>query len=485
MLLNAAADVLMVLDCPFGNYDHATSPDNSPVHRHYKHMELLASCDTGKPDSGWTGEASFTKCLTWALDEMWTEARDGFVSTSELWHRIRAAPSYSGVQFHPVHRSLFRQPTCIKLAQPQSFLDFTLPFRSGRHYKLLASDETALFESSKPFYVDAWTEVYKGPWKYDTGGSKTHGGSSGACVAIKRFRPRNKIQASDIQLVFERERSNLAVISTWKHCRILEFLGSFEVAGAGFGHFNLIFPYAEGGDLHSFLRLGHEPQWLIDYRTRGNYTLAQAICKEITGLSEAVKFIHNKENTEYAVHRDIKPNNIFIHDGKFKLGDFGLSRIKHHEESSKSEWLAGTRMYNPPERDSQEKHGRARDIWAFGCVILELVVLLERGFREPAAVDAFQQARYRSTSYKVRAFSQTMDCVDKWIRTLEEDGSQISPIGAMLRIVKQMLNRDPKTRYTAEDVERDFKDEMFYIETYGPGWRAPETLPTMEVENDS
>ncbi|KAI9762717.1 MAG: hypothetical protein M1840_001184 [Geoglossum simile] len=484
MLLNAAADVLMVLDCPFGHSRNAASHDDSlPAYEHSRHMELLTSWDIGLPESRWAGKTSLTKCLTWALDEMWTETRDGFISTSELWRRIRVAPSYSGAQLHPIHRSLFRRLTPIKLAQPQCFFDFTLPFRSDRHYKLLAGDESALVENSKLIYVDEWTEVYKSIWKCGVSDSSTHvrSGPSGAHVAIKRFRPKNIIQASDIQLIFERERSNLTVISTWKHCRILEFLGSFEVAGTEFGHFDLIFPYAEGGDLHSFLRLEQEPHWLIDYRARGNCTLTQAICKEITGLSEAVKFIHSKGNPKYAVHRDIKPSNIFIHENMFKLGDFGLSRIKDREESSKSEWLAGTRMYNPPERDYEEKHGRARDVWALGCVILELIVLLEHGFRKPSAVDVFQQDRLRSTEQKVRAFSQTMGCVNEWVQRLEENGSQVGPIGAMLRIVKKMLNLNPKTRYTAREVERDFQVEMFHIQTYGPGRITPETTPTRNL----
>jgi serine/threonine protein kinase len=230
--------------------------------------------------------------------------------------------------------------------------------------------------------------------------------------------------------------------------------------------------------------LDQEPQWLADYHP-SNYTVYEAICQEITGLAEAVEFIHSIKTTKYGVHRDIKPNNIFIHDNKFKLGDFGLSRFKDCEESSKTEWLAGTRMYNPPERDFQEKHGRARDVWALGCVILELIVLLEHGFKKPAAVDTFQQARMRSTPERVRAFSQTMTCVNEWIKRLERNGSQIRPIGAMLRIVKKMLVMDPDARCTAHVVARDFRDEMFHIRSYGQGWTSAEASPTTSLESGS
>ena len=174
MLLNAAADVLMVLDCPFGHSRNAASHDDSlPAYDHSRYMELLTSWDIGLPNSGWASQTSFTKCLTWALDEMWTETRDGVIPTSELWCRIRAAPSYSGAQLHPIHRSIFRRPTSIKLAQPRSFFDFELPFQGGRHYKLLADDESALLENLDLIYVDEWTEVYKSDWKYGVRGSDT------------------------------------------------------------------------------------------------------------------------------------------------------------------------------------------------------------------------------------------------------------------------------------------------------------------------
>jgi hypothetical protein len=169
-LLDATADVLMILDCPFGNLAHsrhaASFDDSVPVREeHCRLVELLTSRDTGLPDFGRTAKASFTGCLTWALDQLWIESRDGFISTSELWRRIRDAPFYSGAQFQPVHRSLFRRSRSIELAQSQLFLDFTLPFRQGRHYKLLATDESTMFTDTSLIYEDGWTEVYKGLWK--------------------------------------------------------------------------------------------------------------------------------------------------------------------------------------------------------------------------------------------------------------------------------------------------------------------------------
>jgi serine/threonine protein kinase len=86
-------------------------------------------------------------------------------------------------------------------------------------------------------------------------------------------------------------------------------------------------------------------------------------------------------------------------------------------------------MYEPPEKtiEYSDTHGRARDVWALGCVLLEILVLLTHGFREPAAVDIFEEERMKSTGKEVKAFSRTMGCVNAWfsyLGNLLENGHQ-------------------------------------------------------------
>ena len=65
------------------------------------------------------------------------------------------------------------------------------------------------------------------------------------------------------------------------------------------------------------------------------------------------------------------------------------------------------------------RHGRARDIWALGCVILEILVLLLYGFSDPPQVEIFEEER-GIFGDGVKAFSNIMGCVESWIAKLWE-----------------------------------------------------------------
>jgi serine/threonine protein kinase len=48
------------------------------------------------------------------------------------------------------------------------------------------------------------------------------------------------------------------------------------------------------------------------------------------------------------IHRDIKPENILIHNGDFKIADFGLSKAVNHPEADLRMSLKGTPTYMAP-----------------------------------------------------------------------------------------------------------------------------------------
>lgn len=97
----------------------------------------------------------------------------------------------------------------------------------------------------------------------------------------------------------------------------------------------------------------------------------------IYGIAAAMKYLHANN----IIHRDLKPGNILLDEFLFpKVGDFGLSKVSHKEESMtmKSTFeVKGTPIYMSPEIWSKAKYTKAGDVYAFSIIVYELITNLK------------------------------------------------------------------------------------------------------------
>lgn len=123
---------------------------------------------------------------------------------------------------------------------------------------------------------------------------------------------------------------------------------------------------------------------LADRLVRGPLTIADAL-DIARQLAAALECAHDRG----IVHRDVKPANIKVtNDGHVKVLDFGLAKALDGDRWSAQDTAAsttpdlateagvilGTAPYMSPEQAKGLPVDRRADIWAFGCVLYEMLV---------------------------------------------------------------------------------------------------------------
>src|SRR4029077_20289152 len=138
---------------------------------------------------------------------------------------------------------------------------------------------------------------------------------------------------------------------------ILPLFDSGEVDGTVF----YVMPYVQGESLRG--RLTREVQLPVVDAVR--------IAVEIAG---ALDYAHRHG----VIHRDIKPDNVLLHDGRPLVADFGIALAWSHGDGrtriTKSGVSLGTPHYMSPEQAAGEQHLDPRaDTYALGVVLYEIL----------------------------------------------------------------------------------------------------------------
>jgi serine/threonine-protein kinase len=184
----------------------------------------------------------------------------------------------------------------------------------------------------------------------------------GRDVAIKVL-PANFVNDPDRLARFQREARMLAALN---HPNIAMIYGLEQTSGAAC----LVMELVPGETLAERVKAGPIP-------------IEEAL-KLAAQIAEALEAAHEKS----IIHRDLKPANVKVTpEGKVKVLDFGLAKAfegdSASEDMSNSPTLShaatmqgvilGTAGYMSPEQARGKAIDKRTDIWAFGCVLYELL----------------------------------------------------------------------------------------------------------------
>jgi serine/threonine protein kinase len=135
----------------------------------------------------------------------------------------------------------------------------------------------------------------------------------------------------------------------------------------------------KGGELPMFL--GHS---LADRIVRGPIPVDEAL-----PIGRQIAEALNAAHEQGIIHRDLKPANIKVRvDGAVKVLDFGLAKAMVRAGApddlansptitspamTQAGTILGTAAYMSPEQARGKPVDRRADVWAFGCILYEMV----------------------------------------------------------------------------------------------------------------
>ncbi|NXL21049.1 E2AK2 kinase, partial [Setophaga kirtlandii] len=199
------------------------------------------------------------------------------------------------------------------------------------------------FEEIKPIGTGGFGKVFKATSKCD---KKTY--------AIKRVEFTEKVEREAQGLARLSHENIVRYHSSWKGNDHIKYSGSSGNPDQEILYLFIQMEFCEQGTL---------ADWIVKTtKDRKYYEMAQ---NKFLQIVKGVECIHS----EKLIHRDLKPQNIFISRDKIKIGDFGLVTSVTFETLTKN---TGTTSYMAPEQTGA-KYGKEVDIYALGLIWFEIL----------------------------------------------------------------------------------------------------------------
>lgn len=193
---------------------------------------------------------------------------------------------------------------------------------------------------------------------------------------------------------------------------------------------HMLMEILNGGDLFDFI-----------YKNKSQITVEQI--KKLGGqLISGIKYIHDN----CIVHQDLKPMNVLLSQDQsaLKIIDFGVSTKLDSESHVLHSQIAGTYRYMPTEQH-QGNVCLKSDVWAFGCVLLELAV----------GKQVFDGLNEFSLCYRI---SKGVTPLDHLTNQKECDLSLLNSNQDLKALIKKCLTLEYSKRPSSKEI---FNDKFF------------------------
>uniref|UniRef100_A0A670KII0 non-specific serine/threonine protein kinase n=2 Tax=Podarcis muralis TaxID=64176 RepID=A0A670KII0_PODMU len=211
----------------------------------------------------------------------------------------------------------------------------SLGYRDSSYYWEVCHTEVTML---KRIGAGSFGTVFRGRWYGD--------------VAVKILKVTNP--TSEQVQAFKNE---MQVLRKTRHVNILLFMGFMTRPS-----FAIITQWCEGSSLYQHLHVQETPLEMVQRIDVARQT------------AQGMAYLHAKN----IIHRDLKSNNIFLHEGlTVKIGDFGLATVKTRWSSSQQvEQPSGSILWMAPEvirMQDPNPYSFQSDVYSYGVVLYELL----------------------------------------------------------------------------------------------------------------
>ena len=244
-----------------------------------------------------------------------------------------------------------------------------------------------------PVNPDEWSKRFRGKRRYPRSGDKERSLlGKGGFGAVYRLRSSDVLYAAKVinleDLGLDREQATKLemeanLLQRLDHPHVIKYKGHFYQEDEV--EFVLVMEYASGGCLadHIESEMSSELQLRL-----------------MTELASGLNYIHGMK----VMHRDLKSSNILLAGDELalscvKISDFGLSAHLSATAASKRTSKSGTALYFSPEKGREDPYDYAADMWAAGCILLELLLKesLKQALWPESKKEVLRQKLYTAT----------------------------------------------------------------------------------------